>query len=118
MHLRRLGAFGLEADRIDPDFGKVREALFAGQVLVFRARSLQPAQYLAFARQFGRPEPHRIDQFHHPELADILIPCSRMRDALKDTMIMLLPVLAVLAQAVTWPSLSLFLPRLFPPGVL
>jgi len=80
MHLRRLGAFGLEADRIDPDFGKVREALFAGQVLVFRAQSLRPAQYLAFARQFGRPEPHLIDQFHHPELADILILSNRRRD--------------------------------------
>jgi taurine dioxygenase len=34
---------------------------------------LTPGQYLAFARRFGRPEPHVIDQFHHPEHADILI---------------------------------------------
>lgn len=83
MQLRKLGAgaaFGLEADRIDPDFAKVRDALFEGQVLVFRAQSFQPAQYLAFARQFGPPEPHVIDQFHHPELADILILSNRTRD--------------------------------------
>jgi len=52
----------------------------------------------------------------------LMISCSiagiRMRDALKDTMIMLLPMLAVLALVITWPSFSLFLPRLFPPGVL
>jgi taurine dioxygenase len=34
---------------------------------------LDPAQFLRFARQFGKPEPHVIDQFHHPEYADILM---------------------------------------------
>lgn len=80
MQLRKLGAFGAEADRIDPAFAKVREAFFASQVLVFRAQSFQPASYLSFARQFGPPEPHVIDQFHHPELADILILSNRTRD--------------------------------------
>ncbi len=80
MQLRKLGAFGAEADRIDPDFRKVRDAFFASQVLVFRAQSFEPAQYLAFARQFGPPEPHVIDQFHHPEVAHILVLSNRMRD--------------------------------------
>ena len=80
MQLRRLGAFGLEADRIDPDFGKVREAFFAGQVLVFRAQEFSPSAYLSFAGKFGRPEPHVIDQFHHPEHADILILSNREKD--------------------------------------
>ncbi|MGQ0511182.1 MAG: TRAP transporter large permease [Betaproteobacteria bacterium] len=52
----------------------------------------------------------------------LMIACSiagiRMRDALKDTLIMLLPMLAVLALVIMWPSFSLFLPRLFPPGSL
>ncbi len=52
----------------------------------------------------------------------LMIACSiagiRMRDALKDTFIMLLPMLAVLALVIMWPSFSLFLPRLFPPGSL
>jgi TRAP-type C4-dicarboxylate transport system permease large subunit len=51
-----------------------------------------------------------------------MISCSiagiRMRDALKDTLIMLMPMLAVLALVIMWPSFSLFLPRLFPPGTL
>jgi tripartite ATP-independent transporter DctM subunit len=52
----------------------------------------------------------------------LMISCAvagiRMRDALKDTFIMLLPMLAVLALVIMWPQFSLFLPRLFPPGTL
>jgi len=52
----------------------------------------------------------------------LMVSCAvagiRMRDALKDTLIMLLPMLAVLALVIMWPQFSLFLPRLFPPGTL
>ena len=74
MRLKPLGpGFGAEAERIPADFAEVRDAFFASQVLVFRRQKFSPAGYLKFARQFGRPEPHVIDQFHHPEHADILI---------------------------------------------
>jgi taurine dioxygenase len=73
MRLRKLSdGFGAEAD-ISPDFGQVRDAFFASQVLVFRNQNLTSSAYLDFARRFGNPEPHVIDQFHHPEHADILI---------------------------------------------
>jgi TRAP-type C4-dicarboxylate transport system permease large subunit len=42
----------------------------------------------------------------------------RLIDALKDTLIMLVPMFAVLAAIILWPGLPLFLPRLFPPGTL
>lgn len=52
----------------------------------------------------------------------LMISCAvagiRMRVALKDTFIMLLPMLAVLALVILWPSFSLFLPRMFPAGTL
>lgn len=80
MQLRKLGAFGLEADAIDADFAKVWDAFFAGQVLVFRSQRFTPSQYLRFAEKFGKPEPHVIDQFHHPEHADILILSNREKD--------------------------------------
>ena len=52
----------------------------------------------------------------------LMVACSvakmRMIDALKDTMIMLVPMLLVLAAVIAWPQVSLFLPRLFPPGSL
>jgi len=42
----------------------------------------------------------------------------RVIDALKDVMIMLIPMFAVLALVIMWPDVVLFLPRLFPPGTL
>jgi TRAP-type C4-dicarboxylate transport system permease large subunit len=52
----------------------------------------------------------------------LMIACAiagmRMTDVLKDTFIMLIPMLAVLALLILWPDLVLFLPKLFPPGVL
>jgi len=80
MRLTKLGSFGLEADAIGPDFRKVWDAFFAGQILVFRNLQLEAAEFLAFARQFGRPEPHVIDQFHHPEHPDILILSNVKKD--------------------------------------
>ncbi len=52
----------------------------------------------------------------------LMISCAvagvRMRVVLKDTMIMLMPMFGVLMLVILWPSFSLFLPRMFPPGVL
>jgi taurine dioxygenase len=80
MRLRKLGAFGAEADEISPDFRQVWDAFFASQVLVFRGQKLTAGGFLSFARQFGKPEPHVIDQFHHPEHADILILSNVQKD--------------------------------------
>jgi len=80
MNVRKLGDFGAEADSIDAPFREIWDAFFAAQVLVFRAQKLSASKYLAFARQFGRPEPHVIDQFHHPEHADILILSNVRKD--------------------------------------
>src|SRR5437773_5494941 len=52
----------------------------------------------------------------------LMIACSiagvRLRFALKDTIIMLVPMLIVLAAVIIWPSVSLFLPRLMVPEML
>jgi len=80
MQLRKLGSFGLEADEISPDFRQVWDAFFAGQVLVFRGQRFTAEGFLDFGRRFGRPEPHVIDQFHHPEHAEILILSNVQQD--------------------------------------
>ena len=79
--------FGLETTdvdisrRVDDDaFAELERAFFRGQVLVLRGQSPTPAQYIAFARRFGPPEPHVIDQYHHPEEPNILILSNRRRD--------------------------------------
>ncbi len=80
MRLRKLASFGAEADVIDPDFRQVWGAFFRAQVLVFRNQRLSAAEFLGFAKQFGKPEPHVIDQFHHPEHTDILILSNVQKD--------------------------------------
>src|SRR3990172_5842563 len=54
-------------------FGEVRDALHRRHVLVFRGQSLDPESFLKSPTQFGRPEPHVLDQFHHPDYTDILV---------------------------------------------
>ena len=66
--------------RIPADFREVWDTFFASQILVFREQRFTPSGFLAFARQFGKPEPHVIDQFHHPEHADILILSNVQKD--------------------------------------
>jgi taurine dioxygenase len=74
MRLKKLSdGFGAEAGRIPADFREVWDAFFASQVLVFRGQRFTPSQYLNFANHLGRPEPHVINQFHHPEHPDILV---------------------------------------------
>jgi tripartite ATP-independent transporter DctM subunit len=52
----------------------------------------------------------------------LMISCAvagiRIADAIKDTVIMLLPMLAVLALLILWPDVALFLPRLISPEFL
>ncbi len=79
--------FGAEATGIDlaqplsqAAFDDIERLFFASQVLALRGQRLTPTQYVAFARRFGPPEPHVIDQFHHPEESNILILSNRRRD--------------------------------------
>ena len=71
--------FGLEARGVDlarlddAVFAELERAFYRGQVLSVRAQSLTAAQFAAFARRLGPPQPHVIDQFHHPDDPNILI---------------------------------------------
>ena len=80
-------ALGLEAAQVDISrpltdaaFGELENAFHQGQILVLRGQNLSPAQFVAFARRFGPPEPHVIDQFHHPADANILILSNVRKD--------------------------------------
>lgn len=64
----------------DATFGEIRELLHRHHVVVFRAQKLTPRQFHAFASRFGPPEPHVLDQFHHPEIPDILILSNVVKD--------------------------------------
>jgi len=79
--------FGLQAEGVDlsrtlpdADFAELAAGFYRGGVLVVRGQRLTPSAFHAFAQRLGVPEPHVIDQFHHPELADILILSNVRRD--------------------------------------
>lgn len=64
----------------DATFNEVRDALHRHHVLAIRGQKLQPASFLEFSKRFGPPEPHVLDQFHHPEVSDILMLSNVVRD--------------------------------------
>lgn len=79
--------FGVEVLGVDlsqplsnETFAAIEKAFFRGQVLTVRGQSLSPAAFGAWARRFGPPEPHVIDQFHHPADPNILVLSNRVRD--------------------------------------
>ncbi len=87
MEFRKLSdGFGVEVREVDlaslsgSAFEEVKNAFYRYQVLVARAQKLTAAQFLQFARRICPPEPHVIDQFHHPEHADILILSNVVQD--------------------------------------
>ena len=57
----------------DTGFGAIENALHDHGFVVMPGQTLTPPQFVAFARRWGRPEPHVIDRFHHPQDANILI---------------------------------------------
>jgi taurine dioxygenase len=86
LHLLHSG-FGAETFDVDLSqtmapgaFEALSRAFYASQVLVLRGNKLSAAQFLAFAQRLGPPEPHVIDQFHHPEDPNILILSNVVRD--------------------------------------
>jgi taurine dioxygenase len=79
--------FGVQAEGVDlsrpltdAGFAGLEAAFYRGAVLVVRGQRLTTGQFHGFARRVGVPEPHVIDQFHHPEIADILILSNVRRD--------------------------------------
>lgn len=72
--------FGIAVEGLDlsqplPDdtFARLEQTFFDGQVMAIRNQRLEAAAFSAFARRFGPPEPHIIDQFHYPGFPEILI---------------------------------------------
>jgi len=66
---------GVDLSRsLDPStFATVETALHDRGFVVFPRQTLDPAQFVAFARRWGPPEPHVIDTWHHPADPNILI---------------------------------------------
>jgi taurine dioxygenase len=79
--------FGVQADDVDlrmpltdADWRELERAFYDHQVLAIRGQDITPAQFVAFAKRLGPPQPHVIDQFHHPEDPNILILSNVKKD--------------------------------------
>lgn len=77
---RPLGSFGIELQGIDlarplsqTEFEDIERRFYDAHLLVVRGQRLNADQFHSWASRFGRPEPHVINQFHHPDIADILV---------------------------------------------
>ena len=87
MQLNPLTAgFGTEATGVDlanlsdAEFDQLWQTWLKRHLLVVRGQSLTATQFHAFAARLGQPQPHVINQFHHPEIADILILSNVLKD--------------------------------------
>lgn len=69
----------LTRELADDELREVAQALWEGGFLAIKRQRLEPDQFLAFARRFGQPEPHVIDQFHYPGYPDILVLSNRQK---------------------------------------
>jgi taurine dioxygenase len=65
---------------VDAAWRELERAFYDHQVLAIRAQDITPAQFVAFAKRIGPPQPHVIDQFHHPEDPNILILSNVKKD--------------------------------------
>ena len=79
--------FGVQADDVDlrmpltdAAWRELERAFYDHQVLAIRGQDITPAQFVAFAKRLGPPQPHVIDQFHHPEDPNILILSNVKKD--------------------------------------
>src|SRR5215213_8203928 len=87
MQFNRLSGFGVEAAGVDlsqpladADFRALEQAFYAHHLLALRAQDISAQQFAAFARRIGPPQPHVIDQFHHPDDPNILILSNVRKD--------------------------------------
>jgi len=61
-------------------FTRLETALHDHGFIVVPGQKLTAAQFVAFGRHWGPPEPHVIDTFHHPEDPNILVLSNVVRD--------------------------------------
>lgn len=84
---QRLSPFGIEASGVDlsrpladAEFRELEREFYRHHVLAIRAQDITARQFLDFARRIGPPQPHVIDQFHHPEDPNILVLSNVKKD--------------------------------------
>ena len=76
----RIEGIDLSRPLDDESFGLIESGLHEYGFVVLPRQTLSSQQFVAFAQRWGRPEPHVIDRFHHPDDPNILILSNVYRD--------------------------------------
>lgn len=76
----RVDGINLSHPLNDVDFDTLQDALHRHGFIVMKQQALTPQTMVEFARRWGRPQPHVIDTFQHPEEADILVLSNVYKD--------------------------------------
>jgi taurine dioxygenase len=76
----RIEGVDLSHPLADESFSLIENALHEHCFVVMPGQTLTSSELVAFSRYWGRPEPHVIDRFHHPEDSNILILSNVHRD--------------------------------------
>ena len=69
----RIAGIDLSQPVDEAAFKVIEAALHQHCFIIFPKQRLTALQFHAFSQHWGRAEPHVIDTFHHPEIADILV---------------------------------------------
>jgi taurine dioxygenase len=64
----------------DAGFARILDIFLEHKVIVVRGQRLTEPDFIDWARRFGSPEPHLLDQFHHAQHPDILILSNVVQD--------------------------------------
>ncbi len=76
----RISGIDLSHPLDEESFRLVECGLHEHGFVVLPGQTLSSGEFVAFARRWGRPEPHVIDRFHHPDDPNILILSNVHRD--------------------------------------
>ncbi len=76
----RITGVDLARELDDETFARIEAALHEHCVIVFPGQKLGSGEFVSFGRRWGRPEPHVIDTFHHPDDPNILVLSNVVRD--------------------------------------
>lgn len=69
----RIAGIDLSQPVDEAAFKVIEAALHQHCFIIFPKQRLTALQFHAFSQHWGRAEPHVIDTFHHPDIADILV---------------------------------------------
>ncbi len=68
------------AQATDAEIAQLSQLVYEKKILVLKEQHLSPAEYVAFGKRFGQPEPYYQPMYHHPDEPDIFVSSNVHQD--------------------------------------